>query len=157
MWLSPFESINRRLPWYLLFAWIALIFLFSTDTFSGERSSGVLSRILTFFFQDISAAQLASVNFAVRKSAHVSEYFVLGFLALGAFRTKVTADVRARLCSIALVLVIALSDEFHQSLTVSRTGTIVDVAYDCFGGFAAILILPRARHESRAIPAHPFL
>ena len=57
----------------------------------------------------------------------------------------------------ALVLVVAVSDEFHQSFVPSRTSALTDVGYDFAGGMAALLLMSRLRNETRPLPSHSVL
>jgi VanZ family protein len=42
--------------------------------------------------------------------------------------------------SAAFIVLVALSDEFHQSFEVSRTASFLDVCIDSGGGFAAVCV-----------------
>ena len=155
--LSYRSGNTRRRYWLFLLAWIVAIFVFSTDSFSSNESSRFVIPILTFFFPGLSGPEIWFLHGAVRKSAHVAEYLVLGFFAYRAFSAGRQASLKPRLAAAALVVTVALSDEFHQSLTLSRTGSLFDVGYDCLGGFAALLLLPSSKHEVRTVHSHSVL
>ena len=80
----------------------------------------------------------------IRKSAHFFVYFVLGFLLFRAFygESLLRWNLRWAVYSVILVILIAMSDEFHQSFVASRTSSPVDVVIDSAGGiFSQIAIL----------------
>ena len=88
---------------------------------------------------------------AARKVAHVTEYAVLTALwwralrALGASRPLAGA--------VAIALLYAASDEFHQTFVDGRTGTPVDVLIDSAGmAIAALVIYARRRRRGPSRP-----
>ena len=156
--MSLSRSGNIRLRyWIPLLAWLIAIFYFSTDSFSAQQSSRFFVPILTFFFPGISEPELLFWHGVVRKLSHVGEYFVLAILAHRAFQGGRPDVAGARLFAAILVPVVALGDEFSQSLTISRSSSFFDVGYDCVGGIAALLVLSSARHEIRTIHSHSVL
>jgi VanZ family protein len=126
-----------------LVLWAALIFVGSTDLMSGSNTRGVLVRSLLWLFPNLSEANLGFIHFAVRKVSHFAEYAVLALLAARAFRTSSRDLLRNRWfwVSLLLVVVFSLSDEFHQSFTRSRKGSIYDCLIDSLGGLTALLLL----------------
>jgi VanZ family protein len=69
----------------------------------------------------------------------LTEYFISGLLLFRAFRNG-SNKKRAWLwaaSSILIIVIIAASDEFHQSFVSTRTASLVDVGIDIFGGFLA--------------------
>lgn len=70
----------------------------------------------------------------IRKSAHVIEYFVLGFLCIGFILTyKNKLSWKVVLFSIFLCVLYACFDEIHQLFVPGRTGRIFDVFVDLIG------------------------
>lgn len=127
--------------WLPVVAWAALIFFFSTEQFSAPQTSRILVPLLHWVYPDISPEQIALVQFAVRKLAHWIEYFVLAALLYRAlqFHSSVNRSLPRVALTMALVLLCAASDEFHQSLLSDRTGSIYDVMIDGFGGLFGTL------------------
>jgi VanZ family protein len=156
MLLSPSGSTNKA-RWLLLAAWISAIFLFSTDSFSAAETSSIIVPVLKWLFPSLPPQEVNMVHVMCRKAAHVLEYFVLGILTWRAFRGEGHIGKRLWIQSAVLVLVVALSDEFHQSFVPSRTSSIMDVGYDFIGGIAALLLLSRTRNETRTLYSHSFL
>jgi VanZ family protein len=117
--------------------WLAVMFFFSTDAFSSGQTSRIIVPLLQFFFPGLSPDALDMWHSVVRKSGHVSEYFILAVLAYRAFKYEQADLTRARIRAAAFVLLAALLDEFHQAFTASRSASIVDVGYDCLGAVLA--------------------
>ena len=153
--LSKSASTSSR--WLALLVWILVIFLFSTDNFSGPKTSGVIVPLLHWLFPALSQEGLDLGHSISRKMGHVLEFFVLGVLTWRAFRTNQRYGPSLWVFSALLVLVVAVGDEWHQSFVPSRTSSIVDVGYDFLGGMMALLMLSRLRHEPRTLYSHPVL
>jgi VanZ family protein len=157
--LYPSESTKSQARYWLpLVAWLVVIFFFSTDSFSSSRTSWIITPILKFFFPGMAQPQLEFWHVVLRKAGHITEYFILALLAHRSFRAD-RQTPRPKLFAAALVLVVALSDEYHQSLTLSRASSLVDVGFDCIGGLSALLLLRKStpRHEDGTVHSHSIL
>jgi VanZ family protein len=135
------HRVRRRLWRYgPLVAWMCFVLGASSASFSASNTSRIIRPLLLWLFPDISEASLASVHLLIRKAAHFSEYAVLALLAARAFRTSRRGQLRRLwwLAACALVVCVALVDEYHQSFLPSRTGTIYDSLLDTAGGAAAL-------------------
>ena len=152
--MSKYASTKR---WLALLFWIAVIFTFSTDSFSSDGTSRVIVPVLRFLFPFLSPSQLEVGHIVCRKAAHVTAYFVLGILGWRAAMTPQAASLRPELLTIAIVILVAVSDEFHQWFVPSRTSAIGDVGFDLAGGMAALLLMLRLKHESRTLHSHSVL
>ncbi|MBX3279448.1 MAG: VanZ family protein [Acidobacteria bacterium] len=140
--------------WAPPLVWMAVIFLFSTDAFSGKETSGMFGRILGLIGLEIEASRLALLNFIIRKFAHFAGYAVLSLLWWRAFRGGRRQVWRWNWAAAALLLssVWALLDEVHQSFTQTRTGSIWDCMIDVSGSFAALLCVWISARFRRAQP-----
>ena len=87
----------------------------------------------------------------LRKVAHVTEYAVLTGLWWRALRALGVS--RPLVGAVAIALLYAASDEFHQTFVDGRTGTPVDVMIDAIGMMIAALLI-YARRRSRG-PSRP--
>jgi len=125
-----------------LIAWMAFIFFASTGEFSADNTSRIIGPLLKWLFPGISEERLAFAHFITRKAAHFTEYAVLAWLAARAFATSSNQQLRHGwfYASLALVVLYALSDEYHQSFVSSRTGSIYDSFIDISGGLTALLL-----------------
>jgi VanZ family protein len=133
-------------------AWMAFISFASTGNFSAGNTSRIIGPLVLWLFPDTSPETMLVIHGITRKIAHLAEYALLGILAARAFRASPRAALRGRwfLVSLALVVVYALLDEYHQSFVPSRTGTIYDSLIDIVGGFAALVIVRRRDWFGRA-------
>ena len=124
-----------------LVVWMAFIFLFSTGGLSASNTSLIIRPLLLWLFPDISEERLALAHFMVRKAAHFTEYAILALLAARAFTGSSQKTLRRRwfLAALLLVVVYALSDEYHQTFVPARTGSIYDSFIDMSGGLTALL------------------
>ena len=129
--------------WLPLMLWVGLTYFFSTDNFSAGATSRFIVPILKFILPSLSGDQLNLGHLVVRKLGHISEYFVLAVLVYRAVNFSQPDFVRVKLNSFGFVLFAAMNDEFHQSFTLYRGASIVDVGYDCLGGFLALWLISR--------------
>jgi VanZ family protein len=122
---------------------IGVMYYFSTDVLSSSHTRSVIEKILLRFIPHASNHALGVFNYAVRKSAHVCEYGVLGALLFRAFRGDSTVrwQVRWAFYALASTALWALLDEFHQTFTRSREGSIWDVLLDSCGALLALTLI----------------
>lgn len=136
--------LARKLYYWLPpFLWMAAIFIFSTDLFSSGNTGGIVAKIIRWIYPMISEENLQTVHFLVRKAGHFTVYAVLAMLLIRAFRAG--AELRWRrqwaLFSFFIVGIYALLDEYHQTFTTSRSGSIWDSLIDLTGGACMLLVL----------------
>ena len=132
---------------------LLFIFRFSAQDgpTSGSLSYRVCCALLSFwnriFSLDLSAPDFASraesMQFFVRKAAHITEYFLLTlciFLPLRVWIPRKSGGetgksflLRYLLSAYLLTIICAVADEFHQSFVPGRCGTPVDVLVDSVG------------------------
>jgi VanZ family protein len=136
-------SADRRIwAWLAVAACAAVIWGFSSDAFSAVGTSRILLPLLRWLFPGADARTLLHLHVLVRKSAHLTEYAVLGVLAFRAWHLSL-AGPRARLVALALCLVVAVAgvDELRQTFVPSRTGALSDVVLDTVGGPLGLLAI----------------
>ena len=112
-----------------LVAWLAFISFASSDSFSAGNTSRIHWTTNSLAVsRHLSPETLALVHMITRKLAHFTEYAILAFLAARAFRTSPSPGIRNRwfLISLALIVIYALVDEYHQSFVPTRTASVVD-------------------------------
>jgi VanZ family protein len=97
------------------------------------------------------------LHFLTRKLGHFTEYAVLAFLARRAFVTSSNAFIQRKWfqLGLALVVIYALLDEFHQWFEPTRTASIYDSGIDVLGGLTVLLFFKLwrkrpPRYKSRA-------
>jgi VanZ family protein len=148
--------------------WMALIFYMSTGAGSTEGSTLLVTGLLRWlsprFLASLSPAALDGLDFALRKSAHVVEYFVLALLCLRALQAGRPAFRPASALGAAVLCALyAASDELHQLATPGRTASLSDVGIDAVAAMGAILLaaawfgVKGVERRVLALPAEPAL
>ncbi len=138
----------------LLALWMAVIFIFSHQVAeeSARSSQTVAYQIVSWQNQVFQlekgeeelVAQADSMQFSIRKCAHMSEYAVLAvlfFIHLGCYPLRIRW---AALLSWVFTVCYAATDEWHQRFIAGRSGEIRDVCIDGIGGLlglAAVMLL----------------
>ena len=127
--------------WLPVILWMGFNFWMSTEAFSAENTFSSIESFVRFFMLKLAPDDMELINICIRKAAHLTEYFILGFLLYVAFRGRSTRPWNWRWSLYAAMVVVlwAASDELHQSYVPSRTASIVDVSIDTMGGILAQL------------------
>jgi len=130
--------------------WMSMIFWFSTDLFSGDNTGSLLWKVVSFIYPAATQELFDSIHFYVRKSGHLTEYAVLALLLFRAFRSGAQARWRRwwALSSLLVAFLYALSDEYHQTFTRHRTGSVYDILIDTSGAAAALILLWLLSHRA---------
>ena len=147
------QSLARFLSRYApLVIWLAFISFASSDGFSASNTSRVIEPIVRWLFPHISQAHLESIHFLTRKLAHFSEYALLAILAVRAFGSSPNTHLKHRwfLVSLAIIVLYALLDEYHQSFVPSRTASVFDSFIDMSGGLTALVVIWLRRRKDDA-------
>ena len=129
--------------WGPVLLWMALIYIGSTDLLSSTHTSRFIGPFLRWFIPGIQEETIRSVQYFVRKCAHISEYAVLAVLVLRAVRNgnwKEWSWCAARR-AVLICAFYACTDELHQLFEASRDSRVSDVGFDTLGAIASILIL----------------
>ena len=121
-----------------MLVWAGLIFTFSTNTFSSERTQSVVIGILHTLLPHARQRTLFTLHDFIRKCAHLGEYFVFGLLLFRAFRTPSRGwHWRWAFLAILVAALYASSDEIHQIFVPSRGASIWDALLDTAGAGVA--------------------
>lgn len=121
------------------------IFCFSAQPAdeSTETSSGFCILFSKLIYPDyasydpeIQEIMTESLTFVVRKTAHFTEYAVLGFLFYFYFQDQKYNFLR----SVTATGLYACTDELHQLFVPGRSGQLRDVIIDTCGGICGALI-----------------
>ncbi|MDP3955516.1 MAG: VanZ family protein [bacterium] len=132
--MNPAKLIKFWLPVLL---WALVIFTFSN--FPTQKTSEI-------FWED----------FLLKKTAHFIEYAFLFVLIYRALRNTRQGISTGQIVFVALAIVIlyASSDEFHQTFILGREGTLRDVLIDTsgalFAGFSLWNLLPKAPEKLKS-------
>ncbi|QGQ94364.1 VanZ family protein [Paenibacillus psychroresistens] len=137
--------------------WMGLIFTLSSQPYESQDLKPWLHRVLSFeriprYLNHIQlhyGGHLISVKtlgltgfveFIIRKSAHVTEYAILGVLIFQSLRIVFPRFRGISLISISLCYIYAITDEYHQSFVADRTPLFADVLLDTGGATLGVLL-----------------
>ncbi len=139
--MKKYTRLLRFVLWFLVLAWMAVIFCFSMENAdeSSSTSGAVIRWLLERFDKGFPAlspaeqfAKIEEWSFAVRKLAHFLIFTVLGLLAAAAFSVDLGTK-EAFLAALALGIVYAAADEIHQAFVPGRACQLRDVLIDASG------------------------
>ena len=157
--------MSRLWPWIPVVLWACLISSFSTDTFSQERTAGVLIPFLQGLLPHASPQTLESLHYLIRKCAHVFEYFLFGLLVFRAIRGPGRGwTARWAAATLIVCAAFAAGDEFHQSFVPTRTASPWDVLLDTLAAGVSLFLIwllakgaanKKARSQMRAGQEQP--
>lgn len=124
-------------------AWLLVISSLSTDPFSAQNTHRYIDPVLRWLFPNLSPAGFVTAHTLIRKSAHFTEFFILGLLVFWASRQGEATRWRWRwsLQAVGLSAAWALIDELHQSFVLTRTASLADSAIDTLGAIASQIFL----------------
>ena len=142
------------LAWLPVALWMILLFGASTDLGAPRQTSRFLVPLLRWLAPEISNACLERAQYAVRKTGHAVGYAVLAVLTWRARRrSRPEGDSSCRLrdaeFSLMLAVAYACSDEWPQSFTASRNGSLADVVLDATGAAAGLALIWIWEHRRR--------
>lgn len=86
------------------------------------------------------------IDHPVRKTAHATEYAILGILSAGTFGTFGMTGKRRAAAAWGVAAIYAATDEFHQLFVAGRSCQISDVMLDSAGAAAGIAVLFAVSH-----------
>ncbi|MGH7858963.1 MAG: VanZ family protein [Candidatus Binatia bacterium] len=138
---EPAPAAGRLRAWGPAVAWACFIFLMSTGAMAGASTGSLLRMLLDGLGIELSAAAVEMVHFAIRKAAHVTEYFVFALTLDRGFAAARGGD--SPLPAFAAAVLYSLADEAHQAMVPSRTGSIVDCGFDTLGAGIGLLLARR--------------
>lgn len=115
-----------------------VIFLMSAEVAdtSSARSDEIVRTIQSIGM----SAPEDMLTYLVRKTAHISAYFVLGILLFNLLREYKLSKKRLILASIAIAMLYAVTDELHQLFVPGRSGEIGDVLIDSTAAIIGVLL-----------------
>ena len=143
-------DITKILLWIPAIIMAMLIFGFSKQ--DGEESTGLSYKaadiILTVcdkagivdYNDNNRDSMIESVQFPIRKAAHMTEYAVLSVLIMLALIVDGLKGIRLPVISAIIATVFAATDEFHQRFVPGRYGCLRDVLIDAAGSIIGLMI-----------------
>lgn len=132
------------------------MFVLSMDAFAAENTGGVLWHVLSGLALPVTEEQYTLLHFLIRKAAHLTEYAILACLLMRAFRAGASVPWHWRWATYVFVLVAlyASLDEYHQTYTQARTGTVADSVLDIMGGLIGLALLWLTRRKPARLHRH---
>ena len=127
---------KKLIKWLMLLLWMLVIFIFSSEPHSGEATKSIIANIIPNIKTN---SLLDMINFIVRKSAHVTEYFILALLTISLLKEYTKKERTILLSSIIFCFIYAMTDEYHQSFVPGRSSLFRDVLIDTSGSLIALL------------------
>jgi len=129
--------------WGVVAAWMLVISGLSTEPFSAANTNRYLDPLLRFIFPHLSPGEFVFAHTVIRKSAHFTEFFVLGCLTFWACRRGRPPRWRVvwMLQALALAMLYALVDEAHQAFVPNRTSSLADSGIDSLGALVSQLVI----------------
>ena len=152
---------KKILLWILLLGWMGIIFLFSAQNAdaSSRLSSGFLHRFILIFLPEQAAGNeelVHTLEFLIRKGAHMTEYAILAILAFAQLRQYFPTSTHKKqewkpksfwhhpffqfLLTLCFIFLYACTDEFHQRFVSGRSGQFTDVCIDTLGGLCGCFL-----------------
>ena len=129
----------KRLVFLFVLISLAIGFIFYNSLQNSEDSnnaSGVLVKIFEQIADKIFGETDIDINYLVRKGAHLTEFFILGFAVMCVIQT---AGLKYLGYGLFSVLSIAVIDEYIQSFS-DRTSSVKDVLIDFTGAMLGFIV-----------------
>lgn len=138
--VSAFQILGY---WGVVLAWMAVISTMSSEPFSASNTHRYIDPVLRFFFPNLRPADFVFAHTIIRKTAHLTEFFILGGLLYWACRRGRWPRWRPlwTIQALAVAVVYALADELHQAFVPSRTSSLADSGVDSLGAIASQLFI----------------
>ena len=131
---------KKTLRLVLVIAWMIFIFIMSNQPAEvSSQQSDLVVRLLAIVGIDMDSYFGDLATFIIRKSAHMTEYFIL-FILWYRVLVLYVDNKKAKLYALGLVFLYASSDEFHQTFVPGRSGEFKDVMIDTCGGVISLIV-----------------
>jgi VanZ family protein len=125
-------SVTVIIRWFVVAFWMSVIFVLSS-------------------IPSLHVPFAHSYDFLLRKLAHIGEYAVLTVALSWAFQMYTGSRVRAWLLAALAAALYGVSDEWHQSWILGRSGSFRDVGIDTVGIAASYVLAQRQAFEGLLI------
>lgn len=110
-----------------------------------SEASGLVVRLVRkacriIFAREIAESHIDTLTFIIRKCAHMSEYALCGWFTIYAIKGLVRNKWAACIFAETIVILYAISDEFHQYFVPGRSASPLDVCIDSLGAMIGIWV-----------------
>ena len=139
-----------------------MLFIFTMSSFGSDSSNAQSSQIIQVLHQVFpslssrtSGLDASVLTFIVRKTAHFTEYAILGILFCLFYRQTLPQKNGLQLFVLAILssFLYACTDEIHQLFVPGRSGQFTDVLVDTLGASFGCLILVFSNYLRRVSQA----
>jgi vanZ family protein len=138
-----------------------MLFIFTMSSFGSDSSnaqSGQIIQVLRQVFPSLShtsGPDTSVLTFIVRKTAHFTEYAILGILFYFFYRQILPQKNGLRLFVLAILssFLYACTDEIHQLFVPGRSGQFTDVLVDTLGASFGCASLAFSNYLRRVLQA----
>ena len=132
---------KNKINLILVIIWMALIFVMSSfnSTESSNQSGFVVNLIINIF----NIKNLELLSLIIRKTAHFTEYLILGLLVSNLIKNY----NKKTYIAILICILYAISDEFHQFFVPGRSCQLMDMIIDSIGSILGIFTLKKIKHK----------
>lgn len=130
-------NLKKLRAYLLLILWMGIIFQFSHQPNSGETTYNVIENILPCIKEN---SIIEMINFIIRKSAHLTEYFILALLTVSLLKEYTKKQIIIFIITLLFCFSYAVTDEYHQLFIIGRTSSIRDIFIDTTGSIIYLII-----------------
>lgn len=140
-----------------------MLFIFTMSSFGSDSSNAQSSQIVQVLHQVFpnlssrtSDLDASTLTFVVRKTAHFTEYAILGILFYFFYRQTLPQKNGLQLFVLAILSssLYACTDEIHQLFVPGRSGQFTDILVDTLGASFGCAGLALSNYLRRASQAH---
>ena len=139
-----------------------MLFIFIMSSFGSDSSNAqsgqiiqVLRQVFPILSSHTSGPDASALTFIVRKTAHFTEYAILGILFYFFYRQTLPQKNGLRLFVLAILssFLYACTDEIHQLFIPGRSGQFTDVLVDTLGASFGCTVLSFSNYLRRVLQA----
>jgi len=133
---------KRLISWLAVVLWLVLIFVLSAQSVhkSNGLSKGIAEEMVKII-EKISPDRHINIgrfNHYLRKTAHFLSYTMLAILVMNVLRMMSANGGKRIAIALAVCILFAISDEFHQLFVPGRGAQVKDVLIDTAGAIVGI-------------------
>ncbi|ETI70146.1 VanZ family protein [Neobacillus vireti] len=140
--MSYYRKIKFCLPWIIVLLWMLLIFKLSAQpaSHSDQLSRGVTAVVVETVKQitPVTDVTVDRLDHIVRKNAHFFIYLMLAIWVFNALLRSRITGIKGFFLTMAICVLYAMSDEFHQVFVPGRGPAVKDVLIDSAGALVGI-------------------
>lgn len=134
----------------LVIIWLIVIFSFSSQNgVKSTNTSDIVTSMVVNVTTNVTNKELSreevkkkveDSTFYIRKTAHFTEYLILGVLVLNFLSNYGKINKRTLIMALIFCYLYAVSDEVHQIFISGRTAKVLDTFIDGAGAFLGIML-----------------